>query len=46
MRSQALIKPYFKYIFNFFEKILIFSKKILKLQEIKTIRRKSQSEPE
>lgn len=31
---------------DFFEKILIFSKKILKLQEIKTIRRKSQSEPE
>ena len=28
------------------KKILIFSKKILKLQEIKTIRRKSQSEPE
>ena len=25
MRSQALIKPYFKYIFNFFEKILILS---------------------
>ena len=25
MRSQALINPYFKYIFNFFEKIIILS---------------------